>query len=30
VVFEVIHEEIMKIGKSRTAEELSRPWEDKE
>jgi len=28
--FEVIHEEIMQIGKSRTTEELSRLWEEKE
>ena len=28
--FEAIHEEIIQIGKSRTSEELSRHWEDKE
>jgi len=28
MVFEVIHEEIMQIGKSRISEELSRLWED--
>jgi len=27
--FELIHEEIMQIDKSRTTEELSRVWEDK-
>jgi len=29
-VFEVIHEEIMQIGKSRTSEDLWRLWEDQE
>jgi len=28
--FEVIHEEIMQINKSRTTEEFSRLWEDRE